>query len=85
LRDTYNGLALVGRESELLQQLNRDIDERWKPRLWVLFDEGDARHRALDEKDKMKVRSACGGELAKLLGRQTNGKQSAKSRGNVNQ
>jgi hypothetical protein len=70
LGEAYASRRLVGRESGLLQDLNRDVEERWKPRLWALIDEGDVRHRALDARDKAKTFSACGGGLARLLGRQ---------------
>lgn len=69
LREAYASRQLRGREADLLQDLNREVDERWKPRLWALVDEGDVRHRALDDRDKQNARSACAGALTRLLAR----------------
>jgi hypothetical protein len=69
MRGHYNGAVLLGSETEVQEQLERELRERWALEFEALQAQGNLAHAALDAQDAQVDEALCHGALARLAAR----------------
>ena len=65
----YRGIVLRGTEQQILQDVEREIRERWLPGLDSLLDQSETHHDTLDRAADARISNACNGDFAEVLRR----------------
>jgi hypothetical protein len=66
MRAHYEGLVLTGTEDEMLDQIERDLQQRWVREIDTLSARGNIEHELLDARDAQNDAAWCDGALLRL-------------------
>jgi hypothetical protein len=66
MRAHYEGQVLTGTEDEILDQIERDLQERWQREIDTLSARGNIEHELLDARDARDIDAWCDGALLHL-------------------
>lgn len=66
MRAHYEGLVLTGTEDEILDQIERDLEQRWLREIDTLSARGNIEHELLDVRDAQNDAAWCDGAVQRL-------------------